>query len=154
MTSYVDPAIKKFEKGLTPLYAGKWAEARKLFETVVEEAELSHLRVRAQALIDACLRREESGTSEDDPYLDALASKNVGNFDKALSIAVQHGSEERFVYLSACAQALAGNQDAALETLSRAIELEPTNRVRAFHDSDLESLVGRPEFDGLFETSE
>jgi hypothetical protein len=52
-------------------------------------------------------------------------------------------------YDRACMHALAGEREAAITALRRAIELEPSARERAAADVDFESLRGEAEFDEL-----
>jgi hypothetical protein len=47
------------------------------------------------------------------------------------------------------AQALSGDLHGAHDSLKRAIELEPRNRLAARQDSDLATLANQPLFSGL-----
>jgi tetratricopeptide (TPR) repeat protein len=49
-------------------------------------------------------------------------------------------------YNAACFEALTGNDDAAIDQLKRAIELDPQALEYAANDSDFDSLRDRPDF--------
>ena len=48
--------------------------------------------------------------------------------------------DERFAYLAASIHAAEGRTEEAAQALSRAIDLNPKNRVHAFHDPDFAEL--------------
>jgi tetratricopeptide (TPR) repeat protein len=58
----------------------------------------------------------------------------------------EHPDHSSALYNVACAEALLGDRDAALEHLARAVELEPKCREWAQGDDDLASLRGDPRF--------
>ena len=58
--------------------------------------------------------------------------------------------DERFAYLAASIHAAEGRTDEAAKALSRAIELNPKNRVHAFHDPDFAELRGTRDHRQLF----
>lgn len=149
-----DAALEEFEAGLEKIHAKQWAEAKSLFESVVAKADHSQLSDRARQYIEICLRQEEELSSED-PYLLAVFEKNRGNLEAALAICKEQGkdSNPQFAYLTASIEALAENEDEAIEQLRTAIDLEPKNRVYAYHDPDFRSLHGVDEFTELMELS-
>ncbi len=154
MPEYNDPAIQTFEKALTPLYAGKWAEARKHFERVINESETNDLTARARLFADVCERNEAGEVKLDDPYLEALMAKNDGDLDLAMTILTSGDltdSDGRIAFLGAIVHALRGENSAAMSKLGQAIELAPENRVRAFHDADFEALHELPEWQAMYE---
>ena len=53
------------------------------------------------------------------------------------------------IYLAASLKALDGDAEQALELLARAIELEPRNRVHAYHDPDFRELRDADGFSSL-----
>ena len=53
--------------------------------------------------------------------------------------------DERFAYLAASIHALREDHEAALRLLDHSIELNPKNRVHAFHDPDFATLRERGE---------
>lgn len=59
-----------------------------------------------------------------------------------------HGDHPHALYNVACAEALLGDRDAAVEHLRRAIELEPKSREWAADDTDLDAIRDDPRFPG------
>ena len=145
-----DVALEEFEAGLEKIQAKQWDEAKTLFESVATKADHSQLADRARQYIEICLRQQET-LSTADPYLLAVFEKNRGNLEAALAICQQEDSASvpHFAYLKASVEALAGNEEEALTQLQAAIELDPKNRVYAFHDPDFRNLHGLDEFSDL-----
>lgn len=144
-----DPALAKFEQALERYHGGDLDAAAKLFQAVAAEADEPQLADRGRQYLAVCERRqaEDSGG---DPYLRAVCEKNRGNLEVARELVKAHGDGgERYVYLEASLDALGDDPDAALAKLRKAIELEPRNRVHAYHDPDFAPLRGREEFQGL-----
>jgi tetratricopeptide (TPR) repeat protein len=78
-----------------------------------------------------------------DPFLQAVFEKNRGNLAAALDLCRKEGREqkdERFAYLAASIHAVEGRLEEAVQALSRAIELNPRNRVHAYHDPDFAEI--------------
>lgn len=149
-----DPDVEAFEKGVQALYAEKWAQARKIFDKLMVESDLPELASRARQFAAVCARRmdESPGAEEGDPYLRAVYFKNRGDLAAALKACTGDGREkdERFVFLAASIHALEERLDEAAEALARAIELNPKNRVHAFHDSDFDVLRKEGDYAQLF----
>jgi tetratricopeptide (TPR) repeat protein len=148
-----DPLVADFERGLKALYAGDWAKAEKLLAKVVEESDLLDLAGRARQFLAICRARQaESAATTEDPYLLAVYRKNRGEYAAALKLCdgKARSDDERFVYLAASIHALEGRTEEAFRALSRAIELNPKNRVHAFHDPDFAKLREEKEHAKLF----
>jgi hypothetical protein len=58
----------------------------------------------------------------------------------------RQGKDERFAYLAASIHALRGEHDDALKLLELATEMNPKNRIHAYHDPDFAALRGREGF--------
>ena len=69
-----------------------------------------------------------------------------GHLEKALQM---DPGADHIHYALAAAQALSGDAPGAYESLKRAIELEPRNRLLARQDADLAHVVNLPPFDAL-----
>lgn len=141
-----DPALADFEQALELLYRGKHQQAAKLLEGVIENGDSMRLRDRARQHLAICKRHLDPARDVEDPYLRAVMAKNRGDLDEALSHCKNPGKDERFAYLAASIHALQGAEDKALELLRTAIELEPKNRVHAFHDPDFAPMRGEEAF--------
>lgn len=153
---YIDPLLGVFEKGIGAFHKQQFKEAQKLLAQVEEESDQPDLAARARVYLEACRLRTASPEepAEEDPFLEAVMAKNTGDFETAMEICSRggrRGKDERFAYLAASIFALEGNTDEALNVLQTAIELNPKNRVHAYHDPDFDGLRGTSEFNQLFE---
>ena len=150
----MDAEVENFEAAIKLLYDKKYEQAAASFEKTIAESEVRQLSDRARQYLRICRERIEESEPIDDPYLAAVVEKNSGNLKVALDICAQQGdaaeASEKFAYLAASIRALSeGDEAAALADLARAIELEPKNRVHAYHDPDFTSLRGSEEFSRL-----
>ena len=151
-----DPVFEVYEEALGHLYKGRWEKAAKLFGRVADESDQPELAARARQLLVAARRRAdeaEGGDGADDPFLSAVYLRNRGDVAAALKICRLGGrvqKDERFAYLAAALYALEGRDDEAAEALAHAVELNPKNRVHAFHDPDFAGLRAKPEHAALF----
>jgi tetratricopeptide (TPR) repeat protein len=152
-----DPVFEVYEEALGHLYKGRWEKAAKLFERVAGESDQPELTARARQLLAAARRRAaEAGETDgppDDPFLAAVYQRNRGDLAAALKICRAGGrqhKDERFAYLEAALLTLEGREDEAAEALARAVELNPKNRVHAFHDPDFSTLRAKSEHAALF----
>ncbi len=151
-----EAVLSDFSQALELLHAQKFEQAGELFEKVAASADGIQLADRARQHLAICRAQTEKAAEDSDPYLRAVFEKNNGNFEQALEICQQHdasGSDDRFAYLMASIQALAGAEDEAIGLLETAIRLEPKNRVHAYHDPDFEALQGSEEFVQLTQTT-
>lgn len=151
---YVDPAVKDFEAGLKSFHGGKIAAAKKSFEKVIETSEQSDLSMRARSYLKACEHRSAEASADDlDPYTEAVMAKNQGDLDGALEIAKGGGrwaKDARFALLAASIFASRDEGDDAMGHLNKAIELDPTSRVQAYHDVDFDPIREREDFQALY----
>ncbi|HEY4593589.1 MAG TPA: hypothetical protein VIJ61_14335, partial [Thermoanaerobaculia bacterium] len=77
------------------------------------------------------------------PYLQAVYERNRGDLKAALDIAQKGGrdqKDERFAYLAASIHAVENRLEDAVQALAKAVELNPKNRIHAFHDADFAEL--------------
>lgn len=147
-----EAAVSLYDEALRLLYEKKWKQAEKAFDKLISAADGPHLSDRGRQLRNVCRARLARQPEAPDPYLHAVYEKNRGNLDRALEICrKQDGADksERYAYLMASIQALAGAEEEALDHLATAIDLEPKNRVHAFHDPDFRALHGQETFSSL-----
>lgn len=145
-----DPAVDALSEGLQALQKKDWSRAAELFESALAQSDRSDVSARARQFLASArqqLAGEPGGTvkveEEGDPFLQAVYEKNRGDFAAALEACRKDGREqedERFAYLAAAVHASEGRIGEAAQALSRAIELNPRNRVHAYHDSDFAEL--------------
>ena len=149
-----DATLEAFENGLKLVHGGNWKQAAEIFKGVVAESDAHELTDRARQYLAICEDRLAGDQKIDDPYLAAVVSKNQGDVESAQKLAAQAGSadkDDRIAYLQASIHALAGDDDKAIEVLGKAIQLDPRNRVQAYHDPDFKDLRESEEFQDLLE---
>ena len=110
----IDPALDAFTKALDAFHKKDWAKAVNLLESVLAESDRPDLSARARQYLAAALD---------------LCRKD-GRDQK----------DERFAYLAASIHAVEGRIEEAVQALTRAIELNPRNRVHAYHDPDFAEI--------------
>jgi len=140
----IDPALDAFTKALDAFHKKDWAKAAKLLESVLAESDRPDLSARARQYLAASRQKLDKAKDEEaDPFLRAVFEKNRGDAVTALELCRQGGrdqKDERFAYLAASIHAAEGRTEEAAQALSRAIDLNPKNRVHAFHDPDFAEL--------------
>ena len=158
-----DPALEALTQGLAALQAKDWAKAVKHFELAVEQSDQSEVKDRAKQFLTVSRQRAQgseakpagkaAAAQESDPYLQAVYEKNRGNLQEALEISRKGGQDqkdERFAYLAASIHAVESRWDDATQALTRAVELNPKNRIHAFHDPDFAELRKNRDLRPLF----
>ena len=154
----VDPDLLKiYEQGLKAFHQKKWKAASDLFTRVLDETDQVEFANRARRYIEMCRRQLQASSSaprDTDPFLMAVYERNRGNYEEALDLCSRggrQGKDERFAYLAASLLAIMGEEDEAAQMLAQAIELNPKNRIHAYHDSDFDSLRESSDHKQLFE---
>ncbi|HZF13889.1 MAG TPA: hypothetical protein VFE33_34280 [Thermoanaerobaculia bacterium] len=150
-----DPAVASFTEGLKALDRKDWAKAVELLDRAIAVSDLTDLTARARqyrAAAEKQLAAPAKG-DEGDPYLQAVFEKNRGNLKAALDLAKKGGrdkKDERFAFLAAAIHALENRTEEAAQALSQAVELNPKNRIHAFHDADFAELRKNRDYRHLF----
>ncbi len=148
--------LAAFEAAMKLFHARKLKEARDLFISAAAGPERD-VAQRARLHTAMCDRRLEQTTvapvTAEECYNYGVALINTRNFAEA-RVHLQRGLEiapqaDHIHYALALAQALSGDAPAAYESLKRAIELEPRNRLIARQDADFAAIANQPPFDGL-----
>jgi hypothetical protein len=88
-----------------------------------------------------------------DPYTRAVFERNRGDVPAALALAEKHAkgdADGRFALLAAGLHSATDRENEAVAALTRAVERDPVNRVRAYHDADLAELRKKKEHAHLF----
>ncbi len=153
-----DPGVDPLEKGVKALYAKKYPQAEKHFshaEEITAQQDVANSARRYLAVVRERMASEAKASG--DPYLEALYERNRGNFEAALEICSRGGrqsKDERFAHLAAAIYSITGELDKAVKFLDLAIQLNPKNRVLAYHDSDFEALRESPEHADIFVEAE
>ena len=151
-------ALKAFEKAHKEFVRGRFSDARALFRALVEKhAGVSEVTARARtylAIAEARLRTESTLPRDADSLYDrGVIELNRGEYVAAQEMferALKREPEAAHIHYGlAATRARLGAIDSALESLGRALDLQPNLRVRAQHDQDLTILRNDPDFERL-----
>jgi tetratricopeptide (TPR) repeat protein len=154
-----DASIDSFTQGIAALQKKDYAKAAELFATAVAGSDRPEVTDRArQFLAVARQKAEETGGKTakgepEDPYLLAVYEKNRGRLKEALDLSKKGGrdqKDDRFAYLAASIHALENRIEEAAQALAKAVELNPRNRIHAFHDPDFAELRKNRDHRALF----
>jgi tetratricopeptide (TPR) repeat protein len=154
---YDDPQVARYEAAVKLVQNGSWKKAHQELSELVPEVDVPEVVARARQMLKICeVQLQEGADAAQDPFLEAVYLKNRGRLEEALAICSVGGrqaKEDRFAYLAASVHALSERADEAVAALRKAVELNPKNRVYAYHDPDFEPILGQPELQELFGAS-
>jgi tetratricopeptide (TPR) repeat protein len=151
-------ALKAFERAHKEFTRGRFGEARNQFRALLDKYfQVSEVAARSRtylAVADARLRTESILPRDADSLYDrGVIELNRGEYVAAQEMferALKREPEAAHIHYGlAATRARLGSVDLALESLQRALDLQPTLRVRAQHDHDLTALRNDPDFDRL-----
>ena len=151
-------ALRAFERAHREFTRGRFADARALFRALVEKhAGVSEVTARARtylAIAEARLRTESTLPRDADSLYDrGVIELNRGEYVAAQEMferALKREPEAAHIHYGlAATRARLGAIDSALESLQKALDLQPNLRVRAQHDQDLTVLRNDPDFERL-----
>ncbi len=151
-------ALRAFEHAHKEFARGRFADARAQFRALVEKhAGVSEVTARARtylAIAEARLRTESTLPRDADSLYDrGVIELNRGEYVAAQEMferALKREPEAAHIHYGlAATRARLGAIDSALESLGRALDLQPNLRVRAQHDQDLTVLRNDPDFERL-----
>jgi tetratricopeptide (TPR) repeat protein len=148
--------LKAFERGIQLLYKHKFKDAKEMFERSTHGPSLE-MAANAQSHIRMCDRRLAAPAPEpksaEEHYNYGVALINLRDLEKArkhLGIALEmEPRADHLHYAFSVCQALSGDAPGAYDSLKRAIELQPRNRMVARQDSDLDAVSSQPRFSRL-----
>jgi tetratricopeptide (TPR) repeat protein len=150
-------ALAAFEAAHKDFGRGRFAEARNQFRALVERfPTVSEVTARARtylAVTEARLRSELAPRDDDSLYDRGVIELNRGEYVAAQELferALRRDPEASHIHYGlAASRARLGAIDTAIKSLRRALDLQPSLRIRAQRDHDLNSLRSDPEFDQL-----
>lgn len=148
-----DPEIGDYQAGVEALAAGKLDAAEKAFGKVLAGTDRPSLAARARQQLATIARRRGGPEGDADPFTRAVFEKNRGDHRAALELVDEHAKKDedgRFALLAAALHSAADRETEAVQALRRAVEKDPVNRVRAYHDPDLAPLRKKKEHAHLF----
>jgi tetratricopeptide (TPR) repeat protein len=151
-------ALGAFERAHKEFVRGRFAEARNQFRILVDKySQVSEVAARARtylAIAESRLRTESMLPRDADSLYDrGVIELNRGEYVAAQEMferALKREPEAAHIHYGlAATRARLGSIDLALESLQRALAIQPSLRVRAQHDHDLNPLRNDPDFDRL-----
>jgi tetratricopeptide (TPR) repeat protein len=151
-------ALRAFERAHKEFMRGRFHEARTQFRELIERYPgASEVTARARTYLnvaEARLRTEISLPRDADSLYDrGVIELNRGEYVAAQEMferALKREPEAAHIHYGlAATRARLGSIDSALESLQRALGLQPNLRVRAQHDQDLMVLRNDPDFERL-----
>jgi tetratricopeptide (TPR) repeat protein len=151
-------ALMAFERAHREFTHGRFGEARNQFRGLLDKySQVSEVAARARtylAIAEARLRTENMLPRDADSLYDrGVIELNRGEYVAAQEMferALKREPEAAHIHYGlAATRARLGSVDLALQSLQRALDLQPNLRVRAQHDSDLTALRNDPDFDKL-----
>ena len=145
-----------FERGIGFLHKRNFREAKDLFEKAAQGPN-REMASNAALHVRMCERRLSAPAPEpksaEEHYNYAIALINLRNLEPArrhLAIALEMEPRADHVhYAMSVSLALSGDASGAYDSLRRAIELQPRNRMLARQDSDFEGIANQPRFSRL-----
>lgn len=151
-------ALKAFEAAHKEFSRGHFAEARNLFRTLVERySAVSEITARSRtylAVAESRLRTDMTLPRDADSLYDrGVIELNRGEYVAAQELferALRREPEAAHIHYGlAATRARLGAIDTALKSLERALDLQPSLRIRAQRDQDLNPLRSDPDFEQL-----
>lgn len=151
-------ALRIFERAHKEFTRGRFAEARNQFRALLDKfSQVSEVAARARtylAIAESRLRTESMLPRDADSLYDrGVIELNRGEYVAAQEMferALKREPEAAHIHYGlAATRARLGSVDLALQSLQRALDLQPNLRVRAQHDQDLTALRNDPDFDKL-----
>jgi tetratricopeptide (TPR) repeat protein len=151
-------ALQSFDRAHREFTRGRFQEARNQFRVLLERyVQVSEVAARARtylAISESRLRTESMLPRDADSLYDrGVIELNRGEYVAAQEMferALKREPEAAHIHYGlAATRARLGSIDLALQSLQRALDLQPNLRVRAQHDHDLTPLRNDPDFDKL-----
>jgi tetratricopeptide (TPR) repeat protein len=151
-------ALRAFERAHKEFVRGRFSEARLLFRALIEQhsgvAEVTARSRTYLAIAEARMRSESAmPRNAEELYDRGVIELNRGDFVAAQEMferALKRDAAAAHIHYGlAATRARLGALESALQSLGRALELQPNLRVRAQHDPDLVPLRNEPEYERL-----
>jgi tetratricopeptide (TPR) repeat protein len=151
-------ALRAFDRAHKEFARGRFSEARMLYRAILDKhAGVSEVTARARTylnIIEARMRAESSLPRDADSLYDrGVIELNRGEYVAAQELferALKREPEAAHIHYGlAATRARLGSIDTALESLQRALDIQPNLRIRAQHDQDLLVLRNLPDFERL-----
>lgn len=151
-----EAAVQHYQAAVQLLQQGKYEKALGALEKLLSEAP-AELQDRCRMYIVTCRRQMAKGglsfLTPEEHYDYAISQLNTGYYEEARdqfnSILTGHPAADYAYYGLAVLEAITGHAQDCLTHLSRAIELNPKNRLQARVDNDFQNMADDPRFTEL-----
>jgi tetratricopeptide (TPR) repeat protein len=148
--------LQDYQNALQLMQQGKFEKARALFEKLPRDAPAEILE-RSRVYITVCQRNAKESalqfSTPEERYDYAVSLLNTGSWEEARdqfeAILAAAPQADFAHYGMALLNSMTGQAEEALEHLSRAIELNPANRIQARSDPDFIDMADDPRFTEL-----
>lgn len=148
--------LKHYEAGLRLMQEGKYDKARAEFEKISPDSP-PEIRDRAALHMAACDRQSQrvelAFVTIEERYDFAVLLLNDGNYEDArehLEAILSQKEDADFAHYGiAVLDSVTGQAEECLQHLSRAIDLNPLNRLQARRDTDFTDMADDPRFTEL-----
>lgn len=151
-------ALRAFDRAHKEFARARFSEARMLFRAILEKhGGVSEVAARSRTylnIIETRMRAESSLPRDADSLYDrGVIELNRGEYVAAQELferALKREPEAAHIHYGlAATRARLGSIDTALESLQRALDIQPNLRIRAQHDQDLLVLRNLPDFERM-----
>jgi tetratricopeptide (TPR) repeat protein len=148
--------FQQYEAALQLLQQNRFDKALAAFEKLLPTAP-AQLTERIKMYMDACKRQLQdhalSFLTPEEHYDYAVSQLNTGYFEEAREqfneILAQHPSADYAYYGLALLDSMMGRIQECLANLTKAIEMNPKNRLQARVDNDFQNMADDPRFTEL-----
>ncbi|HEX4064506.1 MAG TPA: hypothetical protein VHZ09_00670 [Acidobacteriaceae bacterium] len=149
-------SFQDYQNAVQLMQQGKYEKARVLFEKLSREGPPEILE-RSRVYIAVCDRNSKSDAREfaspEEHYDYAVSLLNTGSYEEARdqfdSILASSPEADFAHYGMALLSSMTGQAEEVLDHLTRAIELNPANRIQARSDPDFVDMADDPRFTEL-----
>ncbi|KAA6465512.1 hypothetical protein DYQ86_04105 [Acidobacteria bacterium AB60] len=150
------PAFQQYQSAVQLLQQAKFDKALAAFEKLLATAP-PELVERCRMYINTCQRQLErpalAFATPEERYDYAVSQLNVGLYEEAReqfnSVVSDHPGADYAYYGLAVLECMTNHPQECLAHLSRAIQLNPRNRLQARSDNDFQSMLDDPRFTEL-----
>ena len=155
-TTATAPVFQHYQAAVQLVQQGKYDKALVALEKLLPVAPIE-IEERCKMYITTCQRQlDKHGLAFQTPgerYDYAISQLNTGDFEEATAqlkgLLTDHPEADYAFYGLAVIYSITGKTQDCLDSLSKAIDLNPKNRVQARSDNDFQSMVDDPRFTEL-----
>jgi tetratricopeptide (TPR) repeat protein len=155
-TTATAPVFQHYQAAVQLVQQGKYDKALVALEKLLPVAPIEIVE-RCRMYITTCQRQlDKHGLkflTPEERYDYAISQLNTGDFEEATAqlkgLLTDHPEADYAFYGLAVIYSITGKTQDCLDSLSKAIDLNPKNRVQARSDNDFQSMVDDPRFTEL-----